>query len=193
MTALPVALGRKSILGVRSSSGRELTFELRLVPAARSRLSRSFRSTGVLISSRYSTALTAAFWKDCAIVVGWIPRDLFSAGCYMLCIRTDPEREASQQHREGFPPRQRRWSFRLLPRYLVIEKARPAGKDSQCQLRSQATSTARHSRDFCLVTTEGEAHHSRGGMKYRHVLEDSGPVIGDDHLASGCLDLQKYS
>jgi hypothetical protein len=54
------------------SSGSEssLTFELSDVPAARSRLSRSFRSTGVLMSSRNSTAFVAAFWNDWAIVVG---------------------------------------------------------------------------------------------------------------------------
>lgn len=47
-----------------------LTFEFKDVPAARNRLSRSFKSTGVLMSSRNSTAFVAAFWKACAIVVG---------------------------------------------------------------------------------------------------------------------------
>jgi hypothetical protein len=39
------------------------TFEFKDVPAARNRLSRSFKSTGVLISSRNSTAFVAAFWN----------------------------------------------------------------------------------------------------------------------------------
>jgi hypothetical protein len=49
------------------------TLEFKLVLAARSRLSVSFRSTGIDSSVRYSTAFAAAFWNDCAIVVGWIP------------------------------------------------------------------------------------------------------------------------
>jgi hypothetical protein len=47
--------------------------ELREVLAALRRLSLSFRSIGVEISVRYSTALAEALRKDSAIIVGWIP------------------------------------------------------------------------------------------------------------------------
>jgi hypothetical protein len=49
------------------------TLELREVEAARRRVSRSLRSTGVDISVRNSTALADARWKASAMVVGWIP------------------------------------------------------------------------------------------------------------------------
>jgi hypothetical protein len=52
---------------------RELTLEFKLVLAARSKLSLSLRSTGIDNSVKYSTAFAAAFWNDCAMVVGWIP------------------------------------------------------------------------------------------------------------------------
>lgn len=46
---------------------RRCTFEFKDVLAALSRLSLSFRSTGVERSSRYSTTFFAAFAKDSAI------------------------------------------------------------------------------------------------------------------------------
>lgn len=49
------------------------TLELRLVLAALKRLSRSFRSTGVEISSKYSTTFFAARPNDSAMMVGWMP------------------------------------------------------------------------------------------------------------------------
>lgn len=57
-------------IGARVEEYCETIFELSDVPAARSRLSRSLRSTGMPRSSRNSTDLAAAFWNDCAIVVG---------------------------------------------------------------------------------------------------------------------------
>jgi len=57
----------------RKELGLKLTLELREVEAARMRVSRSLRSTGVDISVRYSTALEEARWKDSAMRVGWIP------------------------------------------------------------------------------------------------------------------------
>lgn len=51
----------------------EPTFELKLVLAARNRLSLSLKSTGVLNSSKYSTTFFAAREKDSAMIVGWIP------------------------------------------------------------------------------------------------------------------------
>ena len=55
---------------VESLAMGRLTLELREVLAARSRLPRSFKSTGVEISSRYSTAFADAFKKDSATMVG---------------------------------------------------------------------------------------------------------------------------
>lgn len=52
---------------------REPTLEFKLVLAARNKLSLSLRSTGIDNSVKYSTAFAAAFWKDWAIVVGWMP------------------------------------------------------------------------------------------------------------------------
>ena len=49
------------------------TLEFKLVPAARRSASLSFKSTGVDMPSKNSTALVAAFWNDWAMVVGWIP------------------------------------------------------------------------------------------------------------------------
>jgi hypothetical protein len=50
-----------------------ITFELSEVLAARRRFALSFRSTGIDISVRYSTALTDALRNASAMVVGWIP------------------------------------------------------------------------------------------------------------------------
>ena len=49
---------------------RERTFEFRDVLAARRRLDLSFKSTGVEISVRYSTAFADALRKDSAMIVG---------------------------------------------------------------------------------------------------------------------------
>jgi hypothetical protein len=49
------------------------TLELRDVLAARKRLDLSFKSTGIEISARYSTAFAEAFVNDSAMVVGWMP------------------------------------------------------------------------------------------------------------------------
>ena len=51
----------------------ETIFEFRLVVAALSSEALSFRSTGVEISVRYSTAFWEALVKDSAMIVGWIP------------------------------------------------------------------------------------------------------------------------
>lgn len=51
----------------------ETIFEFRLVVAALSSEALSFRSTGVDISVRYSTAFCEALVKDSAMIVGWIP------------------------------------------------------------------------------------------------------------------------
>lgn len=52
---------------------RRHTLELRDVVALLSSDSRSARVTGVAMSVNTSTALSAAFWKDSEMVVGWIP------------------------------------------------------------------------------------------------------------------------
>jgi hypothetical protein len=60
-------------MGERMDEYWETIFEFRLVVAARSSEALSFRSTGVDISVRYSTAFCEAFMKDSAMIVGWIP------------------------------------------------------------------------------------------------------------------------
>lgn len=70
----------------------QLTFELSDVVAARRRLSLSFRSTGVEISVRYSTALDEAFINDSATIVGWMPfSSIFSAAPSRLPAKTTTE------------------------------------------------------------------------------------------------------
>lgn len=71
---------------------RRRTFELRLVLAARRRLSRSLRSTGVDISVRYSTTLVAARLNDSAMTVGWMP--LFSS--FSAAPSRDPARTTTE-------------------------------------------------------------------------------------------------
>lgn len=57
--------------------------------AARSKLALSFRSTGVDMSLRYSTAFVDAFKKDSAMMVGCIPfESIFSAAPSRLPART---------------------------------------------------------------------------------------------------------
>ena len=69
------------------------TLELSEVVALLRRDSRSSRVTGVDISVRTSVALTAAFWNESEIVVGWIPvkRSTNCKGCHTpyTNIRTD--------------------------------------------------------------------------------------------------------
>ena len=60
-------------IGAKTDEYCETTLELRDVVAARNRLSRSFKFTGVEISFRYSTALVAACWNDSAMTVGCMP------------------------------------------------------------------------------------------------------------------------
>ena len=60
--------------------------------AARSRLALSFKSTGIDISVKYSTALTDALRKDSATIVGWIPfKSNLSAAPRRLPARTTTE------------------------------------------------------------------------------------------------------
>jgi len=61
-------------MGARIDEYWDTIFEFRLVVAARSSEALSFRSTGVEISVRYSTAFCEALMKDSAMIVGWIPR-----------------------------------------------------------------------------------------------------------------------
>lgn len=68
------------------------TFELREVLAARSRLCLSFKSTGVDISVRYSTALVDALRKASAMIVGCMPFwSIFSAAPSKAPARTTTE------------------------------------------------------------------------------------------------------
>lgn len=65
------------------------TFELSDVVAALNNAELSLRSTGIDISVRYSTAFAAAFRKDSAITVGWMPFcNIFSAAPRKLPART---------------------------------------------------------------------------------------------------------
>jgi len=61
--------------GIRSIKKRnsQSTFEFRDVLAALMSVERSFRSIGVDISVRNSTAFSDALKKDSAMIVGWIP------------------------------------------------------------------------------------------------------------------------
>jgi hypothetical protein len=70
----------------------ERTLEFKEVLAARNRLPRSLKSTGVEISSRYSTAFAEALRNDSATMVGWIPFwSIFSAAPKRLPARTTTE------------------------------------------------------------------------------------------------------
>ncbi len=51
----------------------ERAFEFKDVLAALNRVVRSFRSIGVAISVRNSTAFVDALKKDSAMIVGWMP------------------------------------------------------------------------------------------------------------------------
>ena len=61
--------------GIRSIKKRnsQSTLEFRDVLAALMSVERSFRSIGVDISVRNSTAFSDALKKDSAMIVGWIP------------------------------------------------------------------------------------------------------------------------
>lgn len=72
--------------------GAELTLELKLVLAALKRLSRSLRSTGVEISSKYSTTFFAARPNDSAMMVGWIPL----ARSFSAAPKRDPARMTTE-------------------------------------------------------------------------------------------------
>ena len=66
--------------------------ELRDVLATRVRVCISFKSIGVAISSRNSTALADAFKNDSAMIVGCIPfSSIFSAAPKKLPARTTTE------------------------------------------------------------------------------------------------------
>jgi len=69
-----------------------LAFEEREVEAARRRLSRSLRSTGVEISVRNSTTLCAARVNDSAMMVGWIPL----ARSFSAAPRSEPARTTTE-------------------------------------------------------------------------------------------------
>lgn len=63
--------------------------EFREVLAARKRAALSFKSTGVEISVKYSTAFAEAFRKASEMVVGWMPFcSIFSAAPRKLPART---------------------------------------------------------------------------------------------------------
>ncbi len=79
-------------MGARTDEYCETILELRLVLAARRSDSRSLSSTGVEMSVRNSTALVAAFWKDSAMMVGWMPLlSIFSAAPSRLPATTTTE------------------------------------------------------------------------------------------------------
>ena len=77
---------------VLQTSRREITglaLEFHDVLAARNKLARSFKSTGVDISVRYSTALTDALANASAMTVGCMPlASIFSAAPSKLPART---------------------------------------------------------------------------------------------------------
>lgn len=66
-------LTASTAMGDRMEEYCETILELREVLAARRSESRSLRSTGVAISSRYSTHFAAAREKLSAMIVGWMP------------------------------------------------------------------------------------------------------------------------
>lgn len=136
------------------------TLELRLVLAALRRLSRSFRSTGVEISSRYSTTFFAARPNDSAIMVGWMPLPRsFSAA---------PRRDPARTTTDVVPSpasiscaAERSTSCCVAPKSAFLRQVRRAGR---------------------------ETHHASSGVHHAHVLEDSRSVVRDDNLAVGGRD-----
>ena len=146
------------------------TLEFSDVLAARSRLSRSWSSTGVESSSRNCTAFFAALANDSAMMVGWMPfASSFSAAPSMLPARTTTDVVPS--------PASTSWA---------AERSTSFGCD--VQRRGRGGGVSRRDERQEREKKNDETDHPCGRVHDAEVLEDGGAVVGDDGLSVLCPD-----